>query len=351
MSLAEGQTCEQICLENVLCSVWQLAWPTYSTVDKAECWQGGTGRECYSERSDFNYKAKRVMHGTYRVLKDITGIEVMGLTKMFGIDTFSNSPTAAPRCRLHCIGNLGCQWWLYSNISGCWVEDASNARVNYPLINTPKVSNQGTRLANAVVAGEYIQHYCGGNTESAGVNAAEVAYNSKFEPSTFKSSLSTTFGDLWSNGTFLSVLLLVLVVLGALIGGAVWWCCLRRRKKSSKASRQRGAEVQSEEDFTEMSGMEDAEERPLLSASRRSSPPPHPSPPQQNEEPPKPRDTWPKEAEQFLGGSRALSSAYSQGSWPSTAIWMPQQQQWDHLPSVSQQWASYYSPPANAWTR
>merc|ERR1712025_113070 len=103
------------------------------------------------------------MHGTYRVLKDLTGVQVMGLTNMFDPDQhmFENWTIAAKHCKLYCIANLGCQYWLYSRLSGCWAEDPSKARVHYPLIQNESVSVQQTDAANAVVAGEMIQHYCG----------------------------------------------------------------------------------------------------------------------------------------------------------------------------------------------
>merc|ERR1712232_9283 len=97
------------------------------------------------------------------------GRQVMGLSKMFEANNMFNSwTTAAKHCKLFCIANLGCQFWLYSRLSGCWAEDPSKARVSYPLIQSPDVSVTGTDAANAVVAGEMIQHYCGDDTGSCG---------------------------------------------------------------------------------------------------------------------------------------------------------------------------------------
>jgi hypothetical protein len=108
------------------------------------------------------------MHGTYRVLKDLTGYQIMNLTAMFGPNQFTNWTVAAKHCKLYCIANIGCQYWLYSRLSGCWVEDASKGRVQYPLVLKSDVAVTATDDANAVVAGEMIQHYCGDDTGTCG---------------------------------------------------------------------------------------------------------------------------------------------------------------------------------------
>lgn len=170
--LSLGETCRSSCLNNVLCSVWQEQHDTTPN----GCWHGGFGTDCYVGRAGFTpASSQRIMHGTYRVLKDITGMQIMGLTPMFDATVFSAYTDGAAHCKLYCIANLGCQFWLYSRLSGCWVEDPSRARVHYPLTTDPSVSKSGTDAANAVVAGEYIQHYCGGDSISAGAEASAEA--------------------------------------------------------------------------------------------------------------------------------------------------------------------------------
>jgi len=166
-----GMTCKDLCLKNVLCSVWQEV----NYTNPPQCWQGHFGHECYTREGFRASASQRVMHGTYRVLKDLTGIDVKGLSQMFTTAVFKDLKRAAAKCRLYCIAQLACQYWIYSKVSGCWVEDAWQSRVAYPLTKDPAVSQNNTDLAQAVVAGEYIQHYCDGNAPSAGVVAALAA--------------------------------------------------------------------------------------------------------------------------------------------------------------------------------
>jgi len=238
--LAPGQTCAEACLANILCSVWQIV--NFTTVP--ECWQGSFGYNCYEYRHGFfPTSSQRVMHGTYRVLMDLTGRQVMGLSKMFSANNMFNSwQIAAKHCKLFCIANLGCQYWLYSRLSGCWAEDPEKSRVSYPLINDPDVSLTGTDAANAVVAGEMIQHYCGDDTGSCGVKKApsppptfpptvpHVAMKAKTAPK------STGCSWIFCLPTWAVVLLSIgiLLVCGALTGAAVmYFKKLRQRRNKS----------------------------------------------------------------------------------------------------------------------
>merc|ERR1712066_1152566 len=97
---------------------------------------------------------------------------------MFPPTVFSNHSEAALHCRLYCISALTCQWWQYSTVGGCYAEDVSKGKVAYPLTIDNSQSQTDTDLAEAIVAGEYIQHYCGGDAPSAGTEAARQAYAS-----------------------------------------------------------------------------------------------------------------------------------------------------------------------------
>lgn len=169
---ASGDTCQSDCLKTPVCSVWQQM----NISGDVQCWHGVYGLDCYNHRPGFHPAAsQRIMHGTYRVLKDLTGMRVMGLTWMFSGSVFDDASSAAAHCRLYCIGSLGCNYWVYSVKGGCFAEDPSKARVAYPLTLNPNVVETGTEEAKAIVAGEYIQHYCGGNSAFAGSAAAESA--------------------------------------------------------------------------------------------------------------------------------------------------------------------------------
>lgn len=171
-----GQSCEMACLTNVLCSVWQQL----NYTNPHQCWHGSFGTTCYDNREGFYpTRSQRVMHGTVRVLFDLTGRHVEGLSRMFGNTIKSGTSgrnsgnivgmEAAMHCKLYCYGNLGCEYWLFSNLTGCWVEDKAGGRVSYPFIDDPNVSSTTAAGANDIIAGEMIQHYCGDDSASCGL--------------------------------------------------------------------------------------------------------------------------------------------------------------------------------------
>jgi hypothetical protein len=225
-------------LKNVLCSVWQIL----NYTDPPQCWQGSFGYNCYQNRAGFHpTAAQRVMHGSYRVLMDLTGRQVMGLSKMFSpSNMFHNATLAANHCKLICIANLGCQYWLYSTLSGCWAEDPSQERVPYPLTIGKDSSMTGTDAAHAVIAGEMIQHYCGINQGNcaAGVTPPPPApiYTAPPSPLNERATLGEQ-GSGWPFNlpTWAVVLLTLLLLL--FVGGAVGAVVMlaKRRKGTSYA--------------------------------------------------------------------------------------------------------------------
>jgi len=148
-----GSDCELDCLQNPLCSSWQL-----SVYDS--CWQG-LGRSCFV-RPNFNVKkAERLQHGEVRVLMDLTGWHVFGLYKVFdnAQGYFTQVTDAERACKHVCYSDIRCQYWSYAPNFGCWIEDASQEyRPNYPL--TLEDASKKTDFALDAVAGEYIQHFC-----------------------------------------------------------------------------------------------------------------------------------------------------------------------------------------------
>jgi hypothetical protein len=180
------------------------------------------------------------MHGTYRVLADLTGRQVMNLALMFSPNNlFHNWTLAAKHCKLYCIANLGCQYWLYSRLSGCWAEDPSVARVSYPLIDNPDISATGTDAANAVVAGEMIQHYCGQDLGNCGpvkkvATPAPRPAPVYTPPPTASTVMAAAFKQepapkglpTWA---VVLICLVILLAIGALTGAAVMY--FRNRRK------------------------------------------------------------------------------------------------------------------------
>lgn len=173
IKLPPQQTCESNCKQNVLCAVWQVE----NMTETPECWQGSMGSSCYHRPGFHAARAQRIMHGTYRVLKDLTGIRVMGMSLMFPPTVFADWREAAAHCRLYCVSALTCQWWQYSKVGGCYAEDVSKSQVAYPFTTDSSQEQSDTDLAEAIVAGEYIQHYCGGDAPSRGADAAKQAYH------------------------------------------------------------------------------------------------------------------------------------------------------------------------------
>merc|ERR1712187_894007 len=111
------------------------------------------------------------MHGSFRVLRDLKGMQIMGLTLMFSPELFQDWKEGARHCRYYCLAALTCEWWQYSTIGGCFVEDVSKARVKYPLTTDASHSVTSTEFANSMVAGEYIQHLCGVAVGTEGLDA------------------------------------------------------------------------------------------------------------------------------------------------------------------------------------
>eukprot|EP00435_Cladocopium_sp_Y103_P047303 s1388_g13.t2 len=197
-----GTDCGRDCRSNPSCQSWQ------NTVYYS-CWQGlgkdllrvspshaadasGNGvdiavkeqnGDCFVRSNFVPREAQRLQHGSIRVLKDLTGYQIKGLTK--GFDNaegfFQKQEDAIIFCKNMCYSDIRCQYWLYAPNYGCYLEDASqDDGPPYPLTvhaamrdtgfakelgdipgptgMIPPVSNSG--IFQDCVAGEYIQHYC-----------------------------------------------------------------------------------------------------------------------------------------------------------------------------------------------
>lgn len=157
-TMADESTCEESCLMDPLCAVWS---EVLENTSDSQCWQGVMGNGCLNTANPGASRAQRIMHGSYRVLKTLVGMQVNGLELMFDTTTVTPETEAIKHCRYYCIGSLACQYWQYSNTSGCWVEnptDGETYRVAYPL--TTANTNVGDAASDSMVAGEYVQHLC-----------------------------------------------------------------------------------------------------------------------------------------------------------------------------------------------
>mmetsp|Transcript_35239 Transcript_35239/g.88805 ORF Transcript_35239/g.88805 Transcript_35239/m.88805 type:complete len:741 (-) Transcript_35239:182-2404(-) len=152
------ETCESFCKKKLMCSVWQTTNDTYP-----KCYHShlSVGKNCYTGDTGSRaiVAAQRIMHGKIRVLKELVGLEIMGLHKAFDQNYFINvSKDAVRACRNVCYSNVACDYWLYSKAWGCFVEDVKSGWVISPL-TTEFVSNSSD-FAATVIAGEYVQHVC-----------------------------------------------------------------------------------------------------------------------------------------------------------------------------------------------
>eukprot|EP00928_Gymnodinium_smaydae_P011910 TRINITY_DN14354_c0_g1_i1.p1 TRINITY_DN14354_c0_g1~~TRINITY_DN14354_c0_g1_i1.p1 ORF type:complete len:471 (-),score=84.53 TRINITY_DN14354_c0_g1_i1:77-1489(-) len=165
--LKYGQDCRTECVKQTWCSVYVVVNNSAQT-----CWHG-EGVNCY-QRENFPgvVRAQRVMHGEVRVLANITGVQVFGLRRAFDQNFFVDQQEEAVKaCRNDCYSNIECQYWQYSRMFGCYVENPnlkddryldnsiSAGVVPYP---PSKKYWKPSRWGFSFIAGEYIQHVCPG---------------------------------------------------------------------------------------------------------------------------------------------------------------------------------------------
>mmetsp|Transcript_29437 Transcript_29437/g.64367 ORF Transcript_29437/g.64367 Transcript_29437/m.64367 type:complete len:574 (-) Transcript_29437:76-1797(-) len=158
-SLRPGETCQLRCMLGPLCGVWVLE-NTTSVDGSPTCWNGMFGHNCYSGKGPKPIRAQRIMHGSFRVLMNTMGMQIKNLTKAFDSVDFPNWEDGKKNCRLVCLSYILCQYWQYSDVYGCWVEDVLQKRVAYPLIKSEATLATDNAQANTVKAGEYLQHLC-----------------------------------------------------------------------------------------------------------------------------------------------------------------------------------------------
>ncbi|CAJ1404436.1 unnamed protein product [Effrenium voratum] len=137
----EGQSCAQNCAGNVLCSTWQLR-------EEGRCYQG-LGIDCNAQLAVRD--AGRLQHGLYRVIANLTGVQLSGLSP----GHVGNGSQAVTRCRDLCLSLLACQAWQYSSTFGCYIDNPFVAPMPYP-----PVSQKETDFAKTAIAGQYVQRLC-----------------------------------------------------------------------------------------------------------------------------------------------------------------------------------------------
>jgi hypothetical protein len=224
VELQGDQGCEANCSTNVSCPGWQEVRVAGGT----ECWQG-LGHRCEVRRLGFSpLGGQRLMHGHYRVLRDLKGVHVLNLQNVFGrmMSPREVGPAIAT-CRKYCLSLLACEVWQYSSITGCWVEDPSVQSIDYPPSDASFVTN--SLAAQRIVAGEYVQRLCAGVGTSSDSQSALVP---------IRIALSAGSGSTPSVGTRLLALVASASWRGGIIGFALLAfplvtlvCVIRSRRK------------------------------------------------------------------------------------------------------------------------
>jgi hypothetical protein len=158
--LKDTATCKEECENIPECTVWQMVVEAGSS----NCWLG-KGTECLKEdRQAVISASQRLMRGSFRVLMDLTGWEVMQLKQEFPAISADTSELgfsmedAIRECNHTCLAAIECEVWQYSVKSGCMVNDPAFKHMSYP--PTRSTFLNGTENGKSVVAGSYIQRLC-----------------------------------------------------------------------------------------------------------------------------------------------------------------------------------------------
>merc|ERR1712050_464815 len=94
-------------------------------------------------------------------------MQIVNLSQVFDPTAFPKWEVGAQRCGDVCASYIFCQYWEYSTVYGCWIEDPDVKKVAYPLVRGPGTTTGQGDLSTAsyveaefVKMGQYIQHIC-----------------------------------------------------------------------------------------------------------------------------------------------------------------------------------------------
>jgi hypothetical protein len=154
--------CRDICVNEPRCGVWEFI----EFEDHTECWVGyGDGCTLRNGHEHGKHEVKgaqRLQHGDVRVLMDLKGWEVAGLSKILVYAGWEDSDPeiGAKHCKAWCNSIIQCEYWQYRP-DGCWVDNPLD-HVGDPghAVQYPLTTNGGIKQTDEDVVGEYIQHYC-----------------------------------------------------------------------------------------------------------------------------------------------------------------------------------------------
>eukprot|EP00931_Biecheleriopsis_adriatica_P107018 TRINITY_DN81361_c0_g1_i1.p1 TRINITY_DN81361_c0_g1~~TRINITY_DN81361_c0_g1_i1.p1 ORF type:complete len:432 (+),score=67.28 TRINITY_DN81361_c0_g1_i1:29-1324(+) len=225
ISASSEEECAKLCNGNTNCAVWEFT-------TSSKCLQG-TSLQCddAGTSSSMLVGSQRLQHGDIRVLKDMTGWEVLGLRPL-GMGTSNDREQQIKNCKLYCYSMLTCEYWLFGE-EGCSIDDTtprpdgSISAAEFPLTLTG--ATRDSTFAHSVVAGEYIQHICPPKSGSEELGGA---------PASSSSSSGVPLVWIAAGGA---------VALVALAAG-VWMCSSQGAKAGNNRSVCIGEEEESEDD-------------------------------------------------------------------------------------------------------
>eukprot|EP00933_Yihiella_yeosuensis_P063603 TRINITY_DN66796_c0_g1_i1.p1 TRINITY_DN66796_c0_g1~~TRINITY_DN66796_c0_g1_i1.p1 ORF type:complete len:500 (-),score=51.37 TRINITY_DN66796_c0_g1_i1:130-1629(-) len=273
--LSPDETCQRRCMMSPLCGVWSVK-PRAD--GKSACYNAMLGSNCYKTTGPKPLRAQRIKHGTYRILMNSMGMEIVGLTNVFPSNAYPNQADGIKHCKLQCLSFLLCQHWQYHKNDGCWIEDPRQKKVGYPLVNGvgTSVNTQPTSRASQILAGEYIQHNCIGPKQSipvavipvgptgpsvpvapahsgnANIASGSVAAHDLPRPSNSSDKdPKITSWPLWAP---ILIFVSLALCIGA-IGAGVWMGMEHRRKRAAKRQGGYGGYIEQEQSGLLSSGM------------------------------------------------------------------------------------------------
>jgi len=156
--VATATACEEQCKTDMNCTVWQMV----KDGDKLKCWSGSVVHGCQSRGNGKALKkfegdleaGQRIQHGFVNVIKDMKGIESLGLRHY--PETVGNATTQEERCKKFCYGTVTCTVWQFKPgegaNDGCWLEHGPG--------HYKDGEKNDSEYATGMTAGETIEHTC-----------------------------------------------------------------------------------------------------------------------------------------------------------------------------------------------
>jgi len=154
--LENATACQESCANQRGCDTWQL---TEDQAHESHCWMG-RGVDCLQQRQVAITASQRLMRGSFRVLLNLTGWEVLQLKQVFpaGAGFGLATEDAIKQCNHTCLAAIDCEVWQYSTEAGCFVSDPSFQELTYPPTSSTFLAD--TPNGRSMVAGAYIQRLC-----------------------------------------------------------------------------------------------------------------------------------------------------------------------------------------------